>query len=168
MTSELDIDRAFRKEFPDIATNLIFQNESGDYEVFGRYIIKKEKNNYRVLCSATDIGSFGSTKSALSWCIAAKFSQYNLARDILKLDNKLSSLVNDITMRAALADRSNNVPFFETVETKLESKIIHKKQVEQQLLKCVNQAKYYQQKGFNNENVRIGRDLAIKTSRSGI
>jgi hypothetical protein len=81
------------------------------------------------------------------------------------LDNKLRSLTNDITTRASVADRSKNPLFRETVETKLESKIIHKKQVEEQLTKCVNYAKYYQQKGFNNENVRTGRDQAIKTSR---
>jgi hypothetical protein len=162
---EIDIEKAFRKEFPNITTNLIFQNEDGDYEVFGRYLIKKEKNVYRVFCSATDAGVFSGTKTALSWCIAAKFSNYNLARDILKLDNKLMSLTNDINIRANVAERSKNSLFRETVETKLETKIIHKKQVEQQLTKCVNYAKYYQQKGFNNENVRTGRDQAIKTSR---
>ena len=88
-----------------------------------------------------------------------------MARDILTLDNKLHSLTNDITIRANIADRSKNSIFRETVETKLESKIIHKKYVEKQLTKCVNYAKYYQQKGFNNETVRTGRDHAIKTSR---
>lgn len=165
MTSEFEIDKAFRKEFPKILTNLIFPNEDGSFEVFGRYVIKKEKAVYRVYFSDTDMGMFSSTKTALSWCIAAKFSNYNLARDILILDKKLMSLTNDINARANIADRSKNSLFRETVETKLETKIIHKKQVEQQLTKCVNYAKYYQQKGFNNENVRTGRDQAIKTSR---
>ena len=75
------------------------------------------------------------------------------------------ALTNDINTRANVAERSKNSLFRETVETKLETKIIHKKQVEQQLTKCVNYAKYYQQKGFNNETVRTGRDHAIKTSR---
>ena len=159
--NEMDIDKAFRKEFPEIITNLIFQNETGDYEIFGRYVIKKEKNVCRVYCSATDAVTFSSTKTALSWCIAAKFSNYNLARDILNLDRKLMALTNDINTRANVAERSKNSLFRETVETKLETKIIHKKQVEQQLTKCVNYAKYYQQKGFNNETVRTGRNHAI-------
>ena len=165
MKSEIELDKAFRKEFPNILTNLIFQNKDGSFEIFGRYVIKKEKAVCRVYCSVTDIGMFSSTKSAISWCIANKFSNYNLARDILILDNKLMSLTNDINTRANVAERSKNALFRETVETKLETKIIHKKQVEQQLTKCVNYAKYYQQKGFNNENVRTGRDQAIKTSR---
>jgi hypothetical protein len=165
MKSEIELDKAFRKEFPNILTNLIFQNKDGSFEVFGRYVIKKENAVCRVYCTDTDIGVFTSTKTALSWCIATKFANYNLARDILILDNKLRSLTNDINTRANVADRSKNSLFRETVETKLETKIIHKKQVEQQLTKCVNYAKYYQQKGFNNENVRTGRDQAIKTSR---
>ena len=165
MSNEIEIDKAFRKEFPNITTNLIFQNSDGEYEVFGRYVIKKEINNYRVYSSATDIGIFSSTKTALSWCIAIKYSQYNLARDILALDNKLRLLSSDISARANIADRSKKLLFREVVEAKLESKIINKKQVEQQLNKCVNYAKYYQQKGFNNETVRTGRDQAIKTSR---
>ena len=161
----IDMDKAFRKEFPKILTNLIFPNEDGSFEVFGRYVIKKENAVYHVYCSDTSMGIFSSTKTALSWCIASKFSNYNLARDILILYNKLRYLSNDITTRANIADRSKNLLFQETVETKLETKIIHKKQVEQQLNKCINYAKYYQQKGFNNENVRTGRDQAIKTSR---
>jgi hypothetical protein len=154
MTSEFEIDKAFRKEFPKILTNLIFPNEDGSFEVFGRYVIKKEKAVYRVYFSDTDMGMFSSTKTALSWCIAAKFSNYNLARDILILDKKLMSLTNDINARANIADRSKNSLFRETVETKLEIKIIHKKQVEQQLTKCVNYAKRSQTLGFNTEQFK--------------
>ena len=160
-----ELDKLFRKEFPDLCANLIWQNDAGEYEVFDRYLITPEKHGYRVFCSATDIGLFSTTKTALSWCIADKYTNYNLARDILKLDNKLSSLISDISIRANLADRSKQPLFRETIETKLETKIIHKKQVEQELTKCVNYAKYCQQRGFNNETVRTGRTQAIKASR---
>lgn len=160
-----ELDKLFRKEFPDLFANLIWQNDAGEYEVFDRYLIAPEKHGYRVFCSATDIGLFSTTKTALSWCIADKYTNYNLARDILKLDNKLSSLISDISTRANLADRSKQPLFREIIETKLETKIIHKKQVEQELTKCVNYAKYCQQRGFNNETVRTGRTQAIKASR---
>jgi hypothetical protein len=151
--NKLLFDKLFRKEFPELTSNLIFQNKVGEYEVFGRFIIKKEKNLCRVYCSDTEKGVFSNTKSALSWCIAIKFYQYNLARDILNLDNKLTSLSNDINARANIADKSKNLDFQETLEIKLENKIIYKKQIEKQLHKCITYAKYYQQKGFNNETV---------------
>jgi hypothetical protein len=154
-----------RDEFGTLTNNLIWKNDNGNYEVFDHYLIVIEKEGYRVYCSATDVGLFNSTKSALSWCIADKYKHFNLARDILTLDNKLSSLINDITIRANLADRSKNPVFRETIEIKLETKIIHKKQVEQELTKCVNYAKYCQQRGFNNETIRTGRSAAVKKSR---
>jgi hypothetical protein len=154
-----------REEFGTLTNNLIWKNDNGNYEVFDHYLIVIEKEGYRVYCSATDVGLFNSTKSALSWCIADKYKHFNLARDILTLDNKLSSLINDITIRANLADSSKNPVFRETIEIKLETKIIRKKQVEQELTKCVNYAKYCQQRGFNNETIRTGRSAAVKKSR---
>ena len=68
-------------------------------------------------------------------------------------------------MRANLADRSKTPLFRETIETKLETKIIRKKQVEQELTKCVNYAKYCQQRGFDNETIRTGRTASVKKSR---
>lgn len=160
-----EFDRMMRQEFPEAVTNLIFLDEDGAYKVFDRYKIIKEKAGSRVFCGASDIGLFSSTKNAMGWCIADKFKAYNLAREILTLDIKLTALTSDITARATLADHSKNPIFRETIETKLETKIIRKKQVEEQLSKSVNWAKYIQLKGFNNETVRTGRNQAVKTSR---
>ena len=40
----------FRKEFPSLASNLIWQNDEREYEVFDRYKITAEKHGYRVYC----------------------------------------------------------------------------------------------------------------------
>jgi hypothetical protein len=165
MILDKEFERMFRQEFKGLSENMIFQNADGGYEVFGKYRIIPESQGYRVCCSATEVGNFSNTKTALSWCIADKFTYYNLARDILTLDNKLNSLISDISVRANLADRSKTPLFRETIEIKLETKIIRKKQVEQELTKCVNYAKYCQQRGFNNETIRTGRPTAVKKSR---
>jgi hypothetical protein len=165
MNKDQEFERMFRTEFREVVNNLIFQNDSGEYEAFGKYRIVPQRPGYRVYCHATDVGHFNSTRTALSWCIADKFQQYNLARDLLTLDNKLESLTTDIQMRAAIAERSTKWEFRDPVGTKLESKIIRKKIVENQLAKCVNSAKYCQQRGFNNETVRTGRNTSNKASR---
>ena len=165
MIIDKEFERMFRQEFKGLSENVLFQNEIGEYEVFGKYRIIPEAVGYRVYCSATEVGNFSNTKTALSWCIADKFTYYNLARDILTLDNKLNSLISDISVRANLADRSKTPLFRETIETKLETKIIRKKQVEQELTKCVNYAKYCQQRGFDNETFRSGRTASVKKSR---
>jgi hypothetical protein len=159
-----EFNRVIRQEFPEIVNNLIYRDEDGSYSIFDRYRIVNEKPGYRLYCSATDVGLFSTTKSAMSWCIADKNKLYTLARDILQLDIKLRSLTSDINVRANIADLSKQPQFRETITTKLESKIIRKKMVEEQLTKCVNWAKYIQTKGFNNETIRTSRQ-AIKERR---
>ena len=165
MINEQEIERMFRRELRDLIPNAIWQNDDGVYEVFGHYRIQPEQQGFRVFCGATDVGVFGTTRTALSWCIADKNCAYNTAREILMLDNKLTNLTADINTRAAIGDRSRDPALRETILTKLESKIIHKKQLENRLTNCVNWAKYYQQRGFDNETARIGRGQPNKTSR---
>ena len=165
MTNNQEFERALRQELKEILPNTIWQNDDGVYSVFDRYSIAPKKPGYRVFCSATDVGLFSTSRAALSWCIADKYKHYNLAREILLLDTKLSSLNSDINVRANVGDRSKNPGFRETIETKLETKIIRKKQVENELANCVSRAKYCQQRGFNNETVRTGRNQTVKAGR---
>jgi len=163
-----DVVRILHKEFPEVLTNAIWQNDDGSYSVFGKYTLISEACGFKVFCSSTDIGIFRNTRSALSWCIADKFKAFKTAREILETDQKLAHISNDIAVRTTLADRSQHWEFRDIVGFKLESKIIKKKQLENQLTKCVNWAKYCQQRGFTNETQRIGRSQPNKTSRPGI
>ncbi len=165
MNIDKEFERAFRAEFKEILPNTIFQNENGSYSVFGKYRIESIRPGYKVYAHATEVGIFNSTKSALSWCIADKFQAYNTARDILELDIKLGVLSRDIATRTSIAERSSKWEFRDNIGTKLETKIIRKKQVENELAKCVSWAKYCQQRGFNNETARTGRSQPNKASR---
>ena len=165
MKSDQEFERLFRQEFRDIMPNTIWQNDAGEYEVFGHYRIQAARPGYRVFCSATDVGVFSSTRTALSWCIADKNKAYNTSRELLTVDTKLTALTQDINARAAVGDRSQNPQLRETILTKLETKIIQKKLLENQLTKCVNWAKYIQQRGFEDETQRTGRSQPNKTSR---
>jgi hypothetical protein len=77
----------------------------------------------------------------------------------------LANINNDIFVRAAVANKTKDPDIKDRIETKLEPKIIHKKELEYQLNKCVNRAKYLQQKGFDNEASRPGSATTIKTNR---
>ena len=165
MKPDQEFERLLRQEFRDVMPNTLWQNDDGSYQVFGHYHIHPERPGYRVFCSATDVGVFSSTRTALSWCIADKNKSYNTALEILTVDTKLTALAHDINARAAVGDSSKNPALRETILTKLETKIIRKKLLENQLTKCVNWAKYIQQRGFDNETQRIGRSQPNKTSR---
>jgi hypothetical protein len=165
MNPDQEFKQLFRQEFQEILPNLIWQNAEGAYEVFDRYQIESLHPGYRVSIHGYEIGMFNSSKTAVSWCIADKFRQFNLARDLLTLDQKIGNITNDISVRAAIADRSSRWEFRDPVGVKLETKIIRKKLLENQLSKCVDSAKYLQQRGFNNETARTGRSQPNKTSR---
>ena len=165
MKPDQEFERLFRQEFRDVMPNTIWQNDDGIYQVFGHYRIQPQRPGYKVFCSATEVGVFSSTRTALSWCIADKHKSYNTARELLTLDTKLTALTYDINSRAAVGDSSKNPALRETILTKLETKIIRKKLLENQLTKCVNWAKYIQQRGFDNETQRTGRSQPNKTSR---
>jgi hypothetical protein len=168
MIDKKEIEKLFKLDLDNVLNDIIWKNKTGDYEVFNRYKIVKGNPTCIVLRQGVEIGVFSGTKTALSWCIADKYKNHRLAQDILSMDSKLSSLIADIKTRANLADRSKDAKFQEIVETKLETKIIHKKQLETQLDKCVDWAKYCQQRGINNEIVRTSNSQSIKTSRQGI
>jgi hypothetical protein len=165
MKPEQEFKRLFEQEFQGLMPNTIWQQDDGSYEVFGKYRILSNRPGYRVFCSATDVGVFSSTRTALSWCIADKNKAYNTARELLTIDTKLTALTQDINARAAVGDHSQNPQLRETILTKLESKIIQKKLLENQLTKCVNWAKYIQHRGFEDETQRTGRSQPNKTSR---
>lgn len=148
MKPDQEFERMFRQEFKEITSNLIWKNDSGEYEVFGKYRIISMRPGYKVFCSASEVGIFNSTKSALSWCIADKNQSYNTARELLTVDNKLAALTQDINARATVGDRSKNPALREIILTKLESKIIHKKQLENQLIKCIDWAKQLQSRQY--------------------
>jgi hypothetical protein len=154
-----------RSELRTVMPNFIWCNDAGEYELFGKYRIVSNRPGYTVYCHANPVGDFSSTRTAVSWCVADKYRNYNLARDILNTDSRLSAMINDIFVRMGVSSRSKRAEFRESIDTKLETKIIRKKELEKQLTKCVNLAKYLQQRGFENETARSSRTTANKTSR---
>lgn len=165
MKRDHDLDLFMKQELKEIMSNVIWQNDAGEYEAFGKYRIIPLKPGYRVFVHATEVGVFSSTRSAISWCVADKYQNFNLARELLETDKSLENIKNDIFVRVGQANRSKSPQFREDIDTKLETKIIRKNILEKRLVNCVNLAKYLQQRGFNNETARSGRSTANKTSR---
>lgn len=168
MIRDQDFDRMVRSEFREILPSLIWQNNNGDYEAFGKYRIVPMYPGYNVYINDDFKGYFNSTRTAISWCVADKYQQYNLARDLLNYDTKLANIKNDIFVRAAIANKTRDFALRENIEIKLELKILHKRNIESHLTKCLNWAKYLQQKGFENETARPGLATTIKTNRTSV
>ena len=90
----------------------------------------------------------------MSWCTADSKGHYNLSNIILVLDRKKQVLAADIYCRKTLGERGRTEAFYEIINIKIQPKIDLYTSVTAELEKCVNQAKYMQIRGFNNETAR--------------
>jgi hypothetical protein len=127
------------------------------YLVFGQYVIKEADHGFDVFRYNDQVGSFGSKKAAMSWCIADSCKQYRLSFEIQSLDSKKSQLSADISTRRQVGEMSKHSSITELIETKLEPKIRYYNSVKAELEKCINSAKYLQLRGFSNETARPSR-----------
>jgi hypothetical protein len=151
------------QELPRLLDHVIIA-DGEKYRVFGTYVLHQTTQGYRLTQHDDPVGIFSSTRSAVAWCIADKKRQYRLANEIQHLDSILLRLQNDIRVRAGVAEHSRG-SFWETVTIKTAQKQAQSQQIENELTKCINLAKYWQLQGSNNETARTGRNTPYKTNR---
>ena len=141
------------RELINLADNLVL--EDGDrYFLFGRYDLEKTDHAVSVADRNTPVGMFGSTRTAVAWCVADKFKQINTARRIQQLDQERTRYINDINIKRLMMSRSTNYEFTDTVSVKIAQQQRQHRAIETELSKYVNLAKYWQYRGFNNETQR--------------
>jgi len=151
------------QELPKLLDHVIIA-DGEKYRVFGSYVLCQTTQGYALTYQDRPVGTFTSSRSAVAWCIADKSRQYNLASEIQHLDFTLLRLRNDIQVRSSQAQKSYGT-FWETVSAKAEHKRSQSQQIENELTKCINSAKYWQLRGSNNETARTGRNTPYKTNR---
>ena len=151
------------QELPKLLDHVIVA-DGEKYRVFGSYVLRQTTQGYALTYQDCPVGTFTSTRSAVAWCIADKNRQYNLANEIKHLDFTLLRLRNDIEVRGGQARKSHG-SFWETVTAKAQHKQSQRQQIENELTKCINSAKYWQLRGSNNETARTGRNTPYKTNR---
>jgi hypothetical protein len=141
------------RELNNLADNLVLR-DGNNYFLFGRYDLAKSDCGVKVADRNMPIGVFGSTKTAVAWCVADKFNQLSVARRIQQLDQERTRYINDITTKRLLMSQSNDYDFKDTVFVKILHQQRQYQAIETELTKYVNLAKYWQYRGFNNETQR--------------
>ena len=135
--------------------NSVFATEK-QISAFGKYQIKQIKNGCVVYKHKHQVANLRSFRSALSWCIADKYNITTLKKDISDIDSELSRRETDVLFYQHVIKNSNNYELKNTVFDRIsqcQSQIIW---LRKRLNKCINSAKYWQQKGFDNETSRLG------------
>jgi hypothetical protein len=130
---------------------VIIDDDTGCYVAFGRYYLEPTDSGCSVSTWDRHIHTFSNRRNAISWCVADKYHQYNLANNIQTLDSKKQQMTADIHCRQARAQRGSSEDFYEIVITKIQPKQELLNSVIAELEKCINLAKYLQLRGFSNE-----------------
>ena len=151
------------RELPSLINQIILE-DGEKFRVYGRYTIKQTADGFAVTRGESPIAVFTSSRSALAWCASDNNNKLNLAWQIQHLDATLSRQRNNIQIRRQKAQNSHGM-FWETVTTKVAYRSEQCQQVENELSKCINLAKYWQLQGFPNETARTGRNTPNTTNR---
>jgi len=151
-------------DLPEIERNSIIR-DGQDIIAFKHYRIIPYNGMFRVVKWDNIAGEFSSTRLALSWCIADRYQKHSLSRDIKRFSEQQNLLSADLRARSALSKNIKQPQWRENVELKIQRKRQILEHIEIQLDKCVNLAKYWQQRGFNNETARTGRTASPRASR---
>ena len=153
----IDFEERMKRILGDSAESAIDNsiiNTDGGFLVFDRYRIIDSAGMVQVLHRDNFVSNFTSKKTALSWCILDKFNQIIKAQEILELDYKRQQIQADLSVKQKLYKHYSDPVIRDSVA----AKISHKEQllffINSRLEKCVNVAKYWQLKGFNDEIAR--------------
>jgi len=170
------VDSQFRglKILDKIAQDHLFNNPNSvlkagnTIQAFGVYTIKKQNNQFIVYKNRVCMVELSNAKNSLAWCVADKYKLTYLKEQILELDKRLNWKQAEIEFLKNVINSKVDMSRKFAVEDKLQTLIMKAGEVKKQLNKCVNSAKYYQQKGFENETSRLGLKASSGTIAKGI
>ena len=148
MTRDQKLERFAERELKRVYSELIIEDDAGGLVAFGRYYLRPQQSGVAVYQSDDLVAVFSNKKTAISWCVADRLSQYQLAQSIRSLDIKKQMLSADIFCRSGQRERSRRADFREMVMTKIAPKQAQLNLLNQELEKCLNSAKYLQLRGF--------------------
>ena len=122
-----------------------------DYE-----IVKESPDEYSIYKDNFFMISCSTCRIALSYCILDKNKLRQDAKNLVALEDKIINRQNEMMHYRHVAS-SPKVDEFrrEVVITRLDSAKAEYQNLQQQLTKSINVAKYCQQKGFDNETIRL-------------
>lgn len=167
-------DRMVNSQFRDVATTRattllnkitqdhLFNNPNSilkagnTIQAFGVYTIKKQNNLYSIHKNRVCVAETSNAKNSLAWCVADKYNLTYLQKQILELDKQLDCKQAEIEFLKNIINSKVDLSRKFVAEDKLQTMIMKASAIKKQLNKCVNSAKYYQQKGFENETSRLG------------
>lgn len=124
--------------------------------VFGIYTIVKHPEDFTVYKNRVEQVVLNSAKHALSWCIFDKYRLLDYKTMLIDCDKQLGYKQMEIIHYVNCIKSSTDIFQKDVLFDRLYNSKSQAVAIKKQLNKCVNLAKYWQQKGFENETSRLG------------
>jgi len=148
------LERMAREQYLD-NPNALFQ-EGVDIWAFGRYLIHRTADGYQIFRGATLAAETGSSRVAISWCVADKLNRFHITQEMLWADRDLEWRNSEIESYRNTLNVTQDQTKKYIITDRLADAMIKRRHAQERLNKCLNLAKYWQQKGFNDETSRTG------------
>ena len=156
-------DTSFRKlksltthSLQSLSANIIVKVKD-DYIVFNRYKISPTDYGYEVYRNSTLVHEFTNSRNALAWCILEKHARIEDANSLLGQDKRIGWLELDIDRQTQIMNTTQDNDRRALMATKVTNNIHVRGDVKIKLQEQIELAKFYQQKGFNNETARTSK-----------
>ena len=125
-----------------------------DYIVFKSYKISQKDNDYTVTRDGKHVHEFTTSRNALAYCILEHNHNREEARVLLHHDRKLQNLEYEITQQSHIMNTTKDKDRRSLMAMKVTNNIAIRGDVKIKVNDQISLAKYYQQKGFDNETAR--------------
>jgi hypothetical protein len=140
----------------DLQEVLFTKDAQGKYYLFGKYVIVRLNNLYKVYCLDTrNRVDFLSLKNATAWCVLRNSGDNQGASRIHNLDLKLSSIDIDIAVhKNKIKNAKSNFGTLISI-TKLQEDTYKRRWLVSELSHYINQSKRIQNNKFNAKDSKI-------------
>ncbi len=144
-------EKFLEREIQAIKDIVIFADNDGTYELFGKYKIYPIKSGYyKVSIFGTDsVHEFANVKNAVTWCTFDHVKKYYEAGRIKDLDLRLCSMEVDIAIHQKMASKAQDMNTKWIYITKYEEDIRKKRLMVSELKSYINTSKMIQAQRFN-------------------
>lgn len=145
-----------RHELAKHFDRMVIDRTDTEWAMFARFRLTKQADAVTVYDQATHkTVTFGSTRSAAAWCTSERHGRHALSVQIYSLDKELTRITESIVVEQGVMRRAQCLDNRQTMIGKIQHKQVRATQLMSSLNKSINQAKYIQLQGFDNETSRV-------------
>lgn len=138
-----------------LSSNIIVK-VNDDFVVFGRYKISPTSDGYfNLYRHGTLVHEFTNSRNALAYCILENRARIEEAEHLLCQDKRLQRLDADIDRQSQIMRTTKDATRRMLMSDKVLNNIAIRSDIKIKLNDTIELAKYYQQKGFEDETARI-------------